>query len=143
MIQYLGRKQRHKPVDQVLGELDALYRIGHRFVFLADDNFTAHRGRAKELLAALRDWNSRRDRGEIGFTTQVSIDAAKDEELLEGTIEIYGRYIFVAQPYLEVAWRHGGQCYNSKIGHQCHGPKPVGGVNFRAKVGGKIAGRVY
>ena len=55
VIQYLGRKQRHKPVDQVLGELDALYRIGHRFVFLADDNFTAYRSRAKELLAALRD----------------------------------------------------------------------------------------
>ena len=43
----------------------------------------------------------------------------------------------------KVPWRHGGQGYNRKIGHQCHGPKPVGGVNFRAKVGGKIASRVY
>lgn len=95
VIQYLGRKQRHKPVEQVLGELDALYRIGHRFVFLADDNFTAYRGRAKELLAALRDWNSRRDRGEIGFATQVSIDAAKDEELLELCAEAGLTHVFI------------------------------------------------
>lgn len=82
VIEYLGRKQRHKPVAQVLAELDRLYRLGYRTVFLADDNFTVYRARAKELLAAIRDWNARQSAGRVQFTTQVSIDAAGDEELL-------------------------------------------------------------
>src|SRR5712691_1773009 len=65
VIEYLGRKQRHKAVDQVLRELDELYRHGYRSVFLADDNFTVYRARAKELLAAIRDWNTRQHDGPI------------------------------------------------------------------------------
>jgi hypothetical protein len=34
------------------------------------------------LLAAIRDWNARQTAGRFSFTTQVSIDAAGDEELL-------------------------------------------------------------
>ncbi len=83
VIQYLGRKQRHKPIANVLRELEELYRRGYRNIFLADDNFTASRSRAKELLLALRAWNAARDRGHVSFVTQVSIDAAKDEELLQ------------------------------------------------------------
>ena len=83
VIQYVGQKQRHKPIAQVLAELDEVFRCGYRSAFLADDNFTVHRSRAKELLAALRDWNERRSQGRFRFATQVSIDAAKDEELLE------------------------------------------------------------
>ncbi|MBI4574388.1 MAG: B12-binding domain-containing radical SAM protein [candidate division NC10 bacterium] len=83
VIQYVGRKQRHKPVAHVLRELDQVYRLGYRRVFLADDNFTVYRGRAKELLEALRAWNLRQDRGRVFFVTQVSIDAARDDELLE------------------------------------------------------------
>lgn len=82
VIQYLGRKQRHKPVTQVLGELDALYDYGYGHVFLSDDNFTVYRSRAKELAGALRDWNLKASRGPVFFSTQASIDAARDEELL-------------------------------------------------------------
>jgi hypothetical protein len=82
VIEYLGRKQRHKPVAQVLAELEQLYRLGYRTAFLADDNFTVYRARAKELLVAIRDWNARQTSGRFSFTTQVSIDAAGDEELL-------------------------------------------------------------
>ena len=82
VIQYVGRKQRHKQVAQVLRELDELYRHGLRTVFLADDNFTAYRSRAKELLVGIRDWNRRQTQGKVSFLTQVSIDAAKDDELL-------------------------------------------------------------
>jgi Radical SAM superfamily/Domain of unknown function (DUF4070) len=80
VIQYLGRKQRHKPIDRVLAELDALYACGYREIFLADDNFTAYRRHCKELLHAIAQW--RGDRG-VSFVTQVSIDAARDEELLD------------------------------------------------------------
>lgn len=82
VIQYLGRRQRHKPVASVLAELDVLYSHGFRRVFLCDDNFTAYRARAKELLEALREWNERRPAGRVRFFTQVSIDAARDDELL-------------------------------------------------------------
>jgi hypothetical protein len=80
VIQYLGRKQRHKPIANVLAELDQLYRLGYHTVFLADDNFTAYRARAKELLEAMAWW--RKDH-KMDFVTQVSIDAARDVELLD------------------------------------------------------------
>jgi radical SAM superfamily enzyme YgiQ (UPF0313 family) len=83
VIQYLGRKQRHKSPEQVLAELDVLYDIGYRFVFLADDNFTVYRARAKELLLALKEWNDARTQGRMSFSTQVSIDCSRDEELLQ------------------------------------------------------------
>jgi hypothetical protein len=80
VIQYLGRKQRHKPIELVLTEADALYGHGYRTTFLADDNFTVYRRRAKELLEALAWW--RRDHP-MSFVSQVSIDAARDAELLD------------------------------------------------------------
>lgn len=83
VIQYLGRKQRHKSNEQIITELDALYAIGVRAVFLADDNFTVYRKRAKSILAALRDWNASRQDGPVAFHTQVSIDAARDSEIME------------------------------------------------------------
>jgi hypothetical protein len=83
VIQYLGRRQRHKGIDQILAELEALYALGHRVVFLADDNFTAYRRRAKEVLAALRDWNLDRREGAVAFHTQLSIDAARDPAIME------------------------------------------------------------
>lgn len=82
VIQYLGRKQRHKSIEQIITELDVLYRIGFRAVFLADDNFTVYRKRAKAVLAALRDWNAARTDGPVAFHTQVSIDAARDPEIM-------------------------------------------------------------
>ena len=80
VIQYLGRKQRHKPVGLVLAELDALHALGYRAMFLADDNFTAYRRRTKELLDAIAAW---RRHHPTDFITQVSIDAGRDPELLD------------------------------------------------------------
>jgi len=83
VIEYLGRLQRHKSVANVLRELDDLYRYGYRTVFLCDDNFTVARSRAKELLTALAAWNHKLQDGQVIFTTQLSIDAAKDDQLLD------------------------------------------------------------
>lgn len=82
VIQYQGRKQRHKDVDQVLRELDALYAAGFRNVFLVDDNFTVHRARAREVLEAISAWNADRD-DPVAFLTQASLDIARDEDLLD------------------------------------------------------------
>ncbi len=81
-IAYVGRRQRHKPPEQVLRELDQLYALGYRSVFLADDNLTAHRPKARALLQALADWNRSAPHGRMHFTTQISMDAAAHPELL-------------------------------------------------------------
>ncbi len=91
VIQYLGRKQRHKPIANVLAELDQLYRHGYQTIFLADDNFTAYRRRCKELLEAVAWW---RREHQANFVTQVSVDAARDPELLDmcaeaGLIQVF------------------------------------------------------
>ncbi len=95
VIQYLGRKQRHKPIANVLAELDVLYDLGYRAVFLSDDNLTVYRKRAKELLAALRDWNRARTAGPVHFFTQVSIDAARDAELMRLLGESGMTWVFI------------------------------------------------
>lgn len=95
VIQYLGRNQRHKPVENILAELDQLYEIGYRAVFLADDNFTVYRQRAKEVLAALGEWNRRQTDGPMAFGTQVSIDAARDDEMLELCSQAGMSWVFI------------------------------------------------
>ena len=82
VIQYLGRKQRWKEPAQVIDELDQLYRLGCRDVLLADDNFTVMRKRARALLEAIEAWNTLQTHGRMRFATQLSIDAARDPELL-------------------------------------------------------------
>lgn len=83
VIQYLGRKQRHKEPAQVIAELDRLYDLGYRAIFLADDNFTVYRARARELLKALTEWNASRVNGRVLLTTQLSIECSRDTELLD------------------------------------------------------------
>lgn len=95
VIQYLGRRQRIKPIPQILDELDVLYQHGFRTVFLADDNFTVQRRQAKEILLALSDWNRKRQAGPVAFNTQVSIDAARDPELLEMLSSAGMRNVFI------------------------------------------------
>lgn len=95
VIQYLGRTQRHKPIESILAELDMLYGLGYRAIFLADDNFTVYRKRAKAILAALADWNGSRTDGPVAFHTQVSIDAARDLEILQGCAEAGLTRVFI------------------------------------------------
>jgi radical SAM superfamily enzyme YgiQ (UPF0313 family) len=81
VIQYVGRKQRHKSIEQVMRELDTLYAQGFRRVFLADDNLTVFRKRAKELLQGIAAWNGRQPE-RMSFLTQLSIEVSDDLEML-------------------------------------------------------------
>ncbi len=83
VIQYLGRKQRHKEPEQVIRELELLHRIGYREIYIADDNFTVYRKRAAALVAALKAYNDSLGRERMRFMTQASIDVARDDELLD------------------------------------------------------------
>lgn len=83
VIVYLGRKQRHKPIERVLEELDLQYEMGYRAIFLADDNLTVNRTHAKKLLTALRDWNREHASDPVNFSSQVSTEMVRDRELLQ------------------------------------------------------------
>jgi radical SAM superfamily enzyme YgiQ (UPF0313 family) len=95
VIQYLGRKQRWKEPDQVIRELDVLYARGYRGVFFADDNLTVMRRRTRALLEAVGKWNRSRSASPVTFSTQVSIDIARDPELLALCRAAGFRYLFI------------------------------------------------
>lgn len=82
VIQYLGRVQRHKTNAQVLDEIQRLYDLGYGSIGLADDNFTVYRKRTRSLLGALAEWNGKDGRDYVTFATQMSIDVARDDEIL-------------------------------------------------------------
>ncbi|MCB8839934.1 radical SAM protein [Aurantimonas sp. VKM B-3413] len=82
VIQYLGRVQRHKPTERVVEEVHALYDLGYRQINLSDDNFTVYRQRTRALLSALAEWNGADGREPVSFLTQMSIDVARDPDVL-------------------------------------------------------------
>jgi radical SAM superfamily enzyme YgiQ (UPF0313 family) len=94
VIQYAGRKQRHKEPDQVIAELEVLYKLGYRDVVLADDNLTVYRRRAKELLRALADWNAKSPE-RVLFSTQLSIEISDDPEMLALLAEASVNRVFI------------------------------------------------
>jgi radical SAM superfamily enzyme YgiQ (UPF0313 family) len=80
VIVYLGRKQRHKSPSRVIDELEQLYAVGYRSIFLSDDNFTANRQRAADTMLAVREWNQAQPEP-VALYTQLSIDVTRDRDL--------------------------------------------------------------
>jgi len=78
-----GHRPRVKTAEQVIRELDALYQLGWRSgIFFVDDNFIGNKRHIKEsLLPALIEW--RKDKIGVSFHTEVSINLADDEELMD------------------------------------------------------------
>lgn len=95
VIQYLGRVQRHKPPELVLPEVQALYDLGYRQINLSDDNFTVYRQRSHQLLEVLARWNGTEGREPVDFITQMSIDVARDPNLLSACNQAGLRTAFV------------------------------------------------
>jgi radical SAM superfamily enzyme YgiQ (UPF0313 family) len=81
IIVMYGRRPRAKSVAQVMAEVEAIHRLGQRNIFVVDDNFIGNKRLAKELLAALVDWQRAHDYP-IEFMTEVSLNVAQDDELL-------------------------------------------------------------
>ena len=79
----LGHRPRIKTAQQLIAELDSLYDVGwRRNIFMVDDNFIGNKRILKEqILPALIEWR----KGKIGclFITEVSINLADDEQLME------------------------------------------------------------
>ncbi len=79
----LGHRPRLKTAEQIIRELDGLYRLGWRgSVFFVDDNLIGNKKQLKnELLPAIIKWR----KGKLGlsFSTEVSINLADDDELMK------------------------------------------------------------
>jgi radical SAM superfamily enzyme YgiQ (UPF0313 family) len=82
VIYIYGRQARHKSIDRVLEEVIAQERLGVERIFFCDDNFIGNPRYAKDLLRALIPLNNT-FRRPIGFFTQITLNVAKDDELLE------------------------------------------------------------
>jgi len=82
-----GRAYRFRSTENVMAELRALRG---RCVFFYDDNFTADRARAKELLRAII-----RERLGLEWSAQVRCDAAADPELLDLMAKAGCFYVYI------------------------------------------------
>ncbi len=90
-----GHRPRTKTAEQIVAELDSLYDQGWRSrVFFVDDNLIGSKKRLKtELLPALVEW--RKDKVDVTFSTQTSIDLADDEQLMAMMVEAGFDKVFV------------------------------------------------
>jgi radical SAM superfamily enzyme YgiQ (UPF0313 family) len=94
IIVMYGRRPRTKSVAQVLVEVEAIHRLGVRNIFVVDDNFIGNKKEAKELLRALSEWQQARGYP-IEFMTEMSLNVAQDDELLDLMKRAYFSTIFV------------------------------------------------
>jgi hypothetical protein len=82
IIELYGRVPRAKTNEQMLAELDALYRLGYRgHVDFVDDNLIGNKKALKRFLPSLRAWQLARGYP-FRFSTEASMNLADDAELL-------------------------------------------------------------
>jgi len=91
-----GRIPRTKSKVQFLSELNTLYESGYRgAVSVVDDNFIGNKRKLKEeILPALIEWLKER-KYPFHFLTEVSINLADDEELMNLMVQAAFHSIFV------------------------------------------------
>ena len=90
-----GHKVRLKTAEQIINELDSLYKLGWRDgVFFVDDNLIGNRKRLKEdLLPALIKWQ--KNKKGIPFNTEASINLADDEEMMQLMVDAGFDTVFI------------------------------------------------
>ena len=95
IIELFGREPRTKSPEQMVAELQALYDLGYRgHVDLVDDNLIGNKHQVKDALRAMSEW-SKRHGHPFYFSTEASINLAREEELLRLMQENDFRYVFV------------------------------------------------
>ncbi len=107
IVNLFGRVPRYKSPEQVVRELETLYRLGwRRQVFFSDDNFIGNKEHARSILTRMISWNKRR--GEpFGFWTQTSVNLGQDLPLIDLMTEANFSYVFlgVETPETEILKR--------------------------------------
>jgi radical SAM superfamily enzyme YgiQ (UPF0313 family) len=119
----LGRTVRLKSPSQIINELDTLLRLGWKEnIFFVDDNFVGNRRAAKVLLNELINWHT-----SVGhcfdFNAQVSVNVAKDQELLDLMVDAGFYKVFLGietddQESLEQTKKH--QNSRTNLDEACH-----------------------
>ena len=95
VTELFGHRTRLKAADQIIAELDGLYEQGWRgSVFSGDDNLIGNKQYLKdEMLPALIEW--RKDKEGVQFATEVSINLADDDELMQMMVAAGFSSVFV------------------------------------------------
>ncbi|HKI30958.1 MAG TPA: B12-binding domain-containing radical SAM protein [Gemmataceae bacterium] len=107
VIEVHGRRPRTKTPEQMLRELDALARAGHRgHVHIVDDNFIGNRREAARFLRELAAWG-RANRYPFFYGINATISLADDPELLALMRAADVRFVFcgIETPDREVLLR--------------------------------------
>ena len=95
IIKLYGRVPRTKSPEQVVAELDSLYRLGWRGpVFLVDDNFIGNKRDAMRLLPVIAEWQKTRGYP-FTLSTEASANLARMDELMDAMIEAGFDCVFV------------------------------------------------
>ena len=95
IIELYGRVPRAKTTEQMLTEIDTLYRLGHRgHVDFVDDNLIGNKKALKRFLPALIAWQKEHSYP-FRFSTEASMNLADDTELLRMLREANFFLIFV------------------------------------------------
>jgi len=82
IIELYGRVPRAKTVDQILAELETVYRLGYRgHLDFVDDNFIGNKKAVKALLPHVIEWQKAHDYP-FEFSTEASINLSDDDALL-------------------------------------------------------------
>jgi radical SAM superfamily enzyme YgiQ (UPF0313 family) len=91
-----GRKPRTKTDSQLISEIETIYNLGYRGpISVVDDNFIGNKVKLKnEVLPRLIEW-SKQKKYPFSFITEVSINLAEDERLMDLMIEAGFNSIFV------------------------------------------------
>jgi radical SAM superfamily enzyme YgiQ (UPF0313 family) len=95
IIEIYGRRPRTKTPDQIIAELEQIYRLGWRGpVFLVDDNFIGNKKCVKALLPRLVEW-MRNHKFPFSLFTEASLNLAEDPELLRLMREAHFTRVFL------------------------------------------------
>lgn len=94
IVVLFGRKVRCKEISQVVNELHEAAKYSMDSIFFTDDNLVGNRKYAKQLLRTIVEFNNTQNTS-FQYMAQVSIDLAKDEELLRLFYEAHFTKIFI------------------------------------------------
>ena len=91
-----GNVPRTKSKEQIVAELDSLYRRGWRDgIFIVDDNFIGNKRKLKsEVLPAIVEWQKRRKYPSM-LLTEASMNLADDEELMDLMVDAGFDTVFI------------------------------------------------
>jgi len=91
-----GRRPRIKTPEQIIAELEEINKTNNiQLILFADDNLIGNKRVLKdELLPALIEWRKKTNPG-FFFATQLTINLADDEELMQLMLDAGFRHIFI------------------------------------------------